>query len=550
MTKAFPLLMILLVTSVLSKSQVAVNYYRLFLTDKNYSSFSVDNPEEFLSKKAIQRRIKQDIEIKTNDLPVSKYYTDSLIRLGLQIRSQSKWMNSVVIYSDDHELTDTITSYSFIRSKQKAVSSLKSTHIKNNFVRNKDVLFVSEQTNLIDYGYANTQISMLNGHVLHRSGYQGTGVTIAVIDAGFYKVNELSAFDSLFKNNLILGTRDFVDGDREVFDASSHGMKVLSTMGSHLPGQIVGTAPKANYWLLRSEQTGSENSIEEDYWVAAAEFADSVGCDIISSSLGYSEFDDSLQNYFYANMDGNTTIITKAADVAASKGMLVVNSAGNLGDNDWLYISAPADGDSVLAVGAVDEFAQYVYFSSIGPSFDGRIKPNVSAMGYQTTVLGNNGETTLSNGTSFSAPLIAGMAACLWQCLPELNNFEILKKIEQSAHQYSNPDFRIGYGIPDFAKAANLINTNILTFTQTTFIKVYPNPFENLITIELSHKTKEKVFISLFSIMGNKIVEQKTNSNAHTIITLENLHNLPAGIYILQITVGSQLIQKRISKTK
>ncbi|MDA3954465.1 MAG: S8 family serine peptidase [Bacteroidales bacterium] len=545
--KKIKLLVIILITTNVSFAQVATNSYRLYLTDKNNNTYSINNPDEFLTPQAINRRLQQNIEIKINDLPISKAYLDSLNTLGLTILNKSKWLNTVVVHTTNQALIDTITNIGFIKSKQKTTSVLKTNSNKKSFEK-QDLTILSQNDEPLNYGYATTQISMLNGHVLHQNDYKGQGITIAVIDAGFYNVDLLPAFESLWDSAQILGTKDFVDGDIEVFDASSHGMKVLSTMGGNISGELIGTAPKANYWLLRSEEVATEYSIEEDNWAAAAEFADSVGADIITSSLGYSEFDDSLQNYSYSDMDGNTTFITKAADLAASKGILVVNSAGNLADDPWNYISAPADGDSVLTIGAVDAFATYATFSGIGPTSDGRIKPNVAAMGYQTAVQDIDGSITVANGTSFSAPIIAGMAACLWQYYPELNNMQIIQKIEESAHQYSNPDYKLGYGIPDFGKAANLINTNIISFAEKILIRIYPNPFHSYINIELLQKSNETVSIELYSIIGEKIIKIEKPIIDQSIIEINNLEDLPSGIYLLKIKIGDRTTQKRISK--
>ncbi|NOQ28420.1 MAG: S8 family serine peptidase [Bacteroidales bacterium] len=547
--KRLQLLIFAIVIVNISFAQVASNSYRLYLTDKNNNTYSVDNPEDFLSQQAINRRLKQDIDIKLNDLPISKFYLDSLKNLGLVILNKSKWLNTVVVQTNNQDLIDTITKIGFIKSKQKTSSFLKQNSYKTSFEK-KDLTILSKNDDPLDYGYATSQISMLNGHVLHQNGYKGQGITIAVIDAGFLDVDLLPAFESLRTNHQILGTKDFVDGDEHVFDTSnsSHGMKVLSTMGGNIPGELIGTAPKANYWLLRSEEASTEYSIEEDNWAAAAEFADSVGADIITSSLGYSEFDDSSQDYTYSDMDGNTTFITKAADFAASKGILVLNSAGNQGDDPWKYISAPGDGDSVLTVGAVDAFATYAYFSGVGPTFDGRIKPNVAAMGYQTTVQGVDGSITVANGTSFSTPIMAGMAACLWQYFPELNNMELIQKIEESAHQYSNPDYKLGYGIPDFGKAANLINTDIHSFTEKTFLKIYPNPFYSYINIELLQKSNETVTVELYSIIGKKIMEIQKPLMGQTNIELYNLEDLSTGIYLIKIEIGNETFQERIIK--
>lgn len=543
------IIFICLFTSTPILSQVAPDSYRIFFTDKNNSEYSIDHPEAFLSSKAIDRRLKQNIAIKENDLPVSIIYTDSLKNLGLTIVNTSKWLNSVVVFTTDQQLMDTINKLNFIQSNQKTGFNNKKTKLKNKHCRTNTYQFKGDST--FDYGLATTQISMLNGHVLHRNGNLGQNKIIAVLDAGFYNVDILPAFDSLWSNNQISGTYDFVDGDTEVFDASSHGMKVLSVMGGNIPGELIGTAPKANYWLLRTEQTASEYSIEEDNWVAAAEFADSVGADIINTSLGYFEFDDSVLNYTYEDMDGNTAFITKAADIAASKGILVVVSAGNQGDDPWKYITAPADGDSVLTVGSVNKYAEYSYFSSVGPTSDGRIKPNVAAMGYQTAIQGIDGLVTASNGTSFSAPLIAGLAACLWQYYPDLNNMEIIKKIEESSHQYSTPDNFTGYGIPDFGKAADLIYSNISSFTNfIPGINVYPNPFYNELNIDIDLENNEPVTIEIFNITGNKIRQliPESYNNSKINITISDLNDIPPGIYFLKIHIGNYCISKRISK--
>lgn len=547
MIKIFKILLLFLIPFV-TYSQVSKDKYRLYLSNKQNNNYSTSAPSDFLSEKAIERRARFSIKIEQNDLPVSKYYIDSLKNLGLEIITTSKWLNTVVVYSTDKNLIDTITNLDFIRSKAKCQNKTITVQ--------KSVDLSSEQSSLenhnndiyYDYGYGTTQISMLKGHALHQNGFQGQGIAIAVIDAGFYNVDLLPAFDSIRNNNQILGTRDFVDGDNQVYDASDHGMKVLSTMASNIPDQLVGTAPKAHYWLLRSEKTDDEYTIEEDYWAAAAEFADSVGSDIITSSLGYSEFDDLNQNYTYADLDGNTTLITKAADIAASKGILVVNSAGNLGNDPWKYISAPADGDSVLAVGAVDAYAKVVSFSGYGPTFDGRIKPNICAMGYKTSVQSVDGSIIYANGTSFSAPIISGMAACLWQSLPELNNYEIIKRIEESSHQYSNPNNTMGYGIPDFEKAAGLESLNTQNPSKDNYINSYPNPFSNQLTIDLLNINDEIISIEIYTSTGVKVKE--SNKIFLSKFSFSNLESLPSGIYLIKVKTKFQSLTQVVCKVE
>ncbi|OQX96977.1 MAG: hypothetical protein B6I20_13640, partial [Bacteroidetes bacterium 4572_117] len=379
MKKLLRLLATILLSVVISSlaAQVSPDHYLINLADKNNTPYSLDNPGAFLSERAIQRRLKQNIPYNENDLPVNPVYLGELKALGLKIVNVSKWMNSLTVYSKDTLLLDTLDKIPFVKS----IGINKKTYVKNMDTDKLQIPIKAEKTNDFDsadyyfYGNSFRQIEMLEGHHLHKEGFRGEGMLIAVLDAGFFKVDELPAFDSIRENNQIVGVYDFVDNDTEVYDASSHGMKVLSTMAGNIPGALVGTAPKAKYLLLRTEQGASEYIIEEHNWVVAAEYADSLGVDMINSSLGYNDFDDNNQDHVYADMDGNTTMISIAADIAASKGILVVTSAGNEGFSDWKYISAPADADSVLSIGAVAPDETIAYFSSRGPTFDKRIKP-------------------------------------------------------------------------------------------------------------------------------------------------------------------------------
>jgi subtilisin family serine protease len=353
-----------------------------------------------------------------------------------------------------------------------------------------------------------------------------------------------AAFDSLWLNGQILGSRDFVQPGNDVYSTSisSHGTRVLSTMGANLPGQLIGTAPQASYWLLRSEDTNGEYLLEEYFWVNAAEFADSVGVDIINSSLGYNFFDNPEENHSYEDMDGNTTIITIGADMAAAKGILVVNSAGNTGGNSaWPYITAPADGDSVFTIGAVDSDGNYVYFSSKGPTFDGRIKPDVMAQGSGTIVADLPSGIAAAGGTSFSSPIIAGASATLWQANPTLTNMDILNAIKATASKTTNPDNLMGWGIPDFLLANNLLTTTqIQTSNPIKDLKVFPNPFNEQINIEVELPQALNADIRLFNSQGQTVatlagIDLALGKNR---LVLNNLDKLPAGIYMLQVTDG------------
>ncbi|MBM3436273.1 MAG: hypothetical protein FJY07_08685, partial [Bacteroidetes bacterium] len=391
--KKFYLLLIFVSVSELILSQVYPDKYWVRFTDKNNSPYSINNPGEFLSQRAIDRRVHFGINVIENDLPVNPQYIEGVANTGVTILTVSKWMNSVTIYTTDPAALDAIGLLPYVESIVKGTGSGGFNPSPKPFFLNETYYKMPEEEYLkslcsYDYGSAYNQIHMLNGDALHDMGYNGAGKIIAVIDAGFMNADNIDAFDSLWDSGRILGVRDFVSPlNPDIFGSHYHGTMVLSTMGGNWPGNIVGTAPGAEYWLIRTEDGNSEYIIEELNWVSGAELADSVGADIINSSLGYTEFDDPSQNHTYEDMDGNTTPVTKGADVAASKGMVVVNSAGNSGGSSWQYIGAPADGDSVFSIGAVDDMGNYAGFSSTGPTYDGRVKPNVVAQGQGCAII-------------------------------------------------------------------------------------------------------------------------------------------------------------------
>lgn len=517
--------------------------YWIQFKDKNNNPYSVSNPSAFLSARAIQRRTAQSIPIVQNDIPLTPAYVDSIRNVpNVTILNRSKWFNALTIFTTDTNALDSIMKFSFVATYQpvQRVKGKKSFREKT-FPVNPVNILPSQPTALtssFNYGPSFHQINMLNGVCLHNMGFDGSGIHIAVFDAGFWKVDSLPVFDSLRANNQILGTWDFVDNDSMVYDSHTHGTMVLSLMGGNLPGQIVGTAPKAKYWLLRTEQGASEYIIEEDNWVSAAEFADSAGVDVFNTSLGYSEFDDPTQNHTYADMDGNTTRITIATDIAASKGILPVNSAGNAAWSPWFYIIAPADADSVLAVGAVDSLKNCAGFSSRGPSSDGRVKPNVAAMGQDVYVAMPSGGIGKGSGTSFSSPLIAGLAACLWQANPGSTNMQLFNAIQQSASQFANPDSLLGYGIPDFCFADILLSQREHVTSDTKNIDVYPNPSPGKFTVLSKHVVTN---IKAYNVFGRMI-----HSSSESTIELSAQ---PSGVYLLMVetdagTFSGKVIRK------
>ncbi len=523
--------------------QAQANKYVVLFTDKANTPYSVNAPSEFLSEKAIQRRMRQNIAISESDFPVNPTYLAAIRAVGVQVLNPSKWLNAATFSTPDSLFsTAAIAALPFVDTVFKVV---KTTSNKPSPKFNKGNS--ANKTNGNPYGDAYTQIAMLNGDKLHDLGFKGNGITIAVLDAGFFNLNNLAAFDSMRTKGHLKGTYDFVDNNSEVFDSGNHGTNVLSTMAANVPGTMIGTAPEADYWLLRSEDDRSEKIIEEYNWVSAAEFADSVGADIINSSLGYTEFDDTTQDHTYADLDGKTTICTKGANMASAKGILVVNSAGNEGDKPWKYIGAPADGADVLTIGAVDASRTKAAFSSFGPTSDGRIKPTVSAQGAGALVARVDGSYSPSNGTSFSSPIVAGMAACLWQTNPNSTNTELITHIIKSASMANNPDNSLGYGIPDFLKAYQIVS-GLDTQRFKGDLMAYPNRLGNQnLRITYTAINTETITISVYNMLRQLLYQTRVLATAgvkndYSIIDLPQLQQ---GMYFVNVqsAVGTSTVK-------
>ncbi|HRH65888.1 MAG TPA: S8 family serine peptidase, partial [Bacteroidia bacterium] len=389
----FKKILTLVILPCLTMAQGNTAKYFVQFTDKVNTPFSVSSPAAFLSSKALARRTAQNISIEVNDLPVDPAYVSAIRNTGATVLNTSKWFNGVTVECDSAVL-QTINGLPFVVNSTAVNRITKSTTGKNKF-RNGTVPYNKpgglSRTQTFDYGNSFNQIHLMNGEYLHNAGFRGEGMTIALLDAGFYSVDQLAPFDSIRANGQILGTWDFVANEASVYEDNSHGMSVLSCIAGNVPGQLLGTAPHSDFWLLRSEDAPTESLIEEYNWISAAEFADSVGADLISSSLGYSTFDDSTMDHTYADMNGDRCPSSIGADIAASKGILVLVSAGNSGNSPWHYISAPSDADSVLSIAAVDSLGHKSGFSSWGPASDGSIKPNVAAKGTATTIAYTDG---------------------------------------------------------------------------------------------------------------------------------------------------------------
>jgi serine protease AprX len=529
-----------------SFEQTAPGRFRIEFSDKDNNPFSILAPEEFLSEQAIARRQRQGIPLFDADLPVTPAYIDSLKAAGARILTRSKWFNAVTIQVFSDTTLGKIAGYSFVKKTlQKSVVQ----PVANTTGINSGIQSLSE-INTLNYGPSVWQTMIHNGHRLHNRGYTGQGICIAVIDAGFYHVDQLPVFSSLWENGQILGTHDFVIAGNNVFNGHSHGMVVLSIIGGNLAGELVGTAPGAEFWLLRSEDTGSEYLIEEDNWISAAEYADSAGADIINTSLGYSEFDASWQDHTYSDMDGNTTRISRAADMAAARGMVVVVSAGNQGDSDWKYISSPADADSVLAVGAIDQNGYLASFSSRGPSSDGNIKPDVMAIGKGTWVANYESGTRQGNGTSLAAPVITGLTACLWQANPNASAMDIVESVRKSSDRFTQPDSDYGNGIPDFGLANLLLHMHESGSERSGDIEAYPNPFTGELYILFQAPVDEPVNISLVDLAGHLVFQKEyPEFPGRTYVKIDNeLNALTKGVYLLRTETGGKTSVSKLMK--
>lgn len=550
-------------------SQNNYKKYRITFTDKNNSPYSIEQPQEFLSKRALDRRERYKIALTKRDLPVTPSYIEQVVDTNVVLINKSKWMNFITVYFKNDSVLSTIENLDFVKNvthtgyyQEKNKDYIDAHNIQKTYnaleMKESDQCQCAKESEKqlvrhhYDYGSAENQIGLHDGQFMHKQGYAGEGMIIAVLDGGFYHTNMLPVFDSLWAGGQILGFRDFNDPTGDVYIQSCHGMKVLSTMGANYPGVMVGTAPKAKYWLLRTEDAGSEYICEEDSWIAGAEFADSAGADIINSSLGYTDFDDPSMSHSYEDLDGNTTRVTIAADIAASTGMIVINSVGNSGDENWRYLGAPADGDSVLAVGATDGYGNPVSFSSLGPTADGRIKPEVSAQGYFTAIASTIDGVTYGNGTSFSTPIISGLTACLWQAAPHLSNMQVIELIKKYSSQYKQPGYKLGYGIPNFAKAfIEASQYNIPNFENEKNIKIRPNPFKNSFEVVFISNNSKPAHIQIVDMAG-RVVYQKNNIMklpGYNNIEFDSL-SIDKGIYVLWFESGDFLTTKKIIKAE
>lgn len=528
------LLCIFTFSALLSEAQ---HKYWVFLPE---STASVESLQPALSERAIQRRNRQGIPLQKSDYRrPNNEVRDLLESNGGNVRGYSRWMNAFSV-----EFAEPVTSdQPFKELRMQPVQSIAlqaAPATTTPEFLNPSLVAACPPPNdhWFDYGEAWAQTHQVKGEYLHDEGYEGRGMLIAVLDGSFYNSNVYGQMARTWNDGRVVATYDFVNNDTNVFRATgTHGTRVFSIMSSLSEGRIVGSAPSASYALLRSEDELSETHIEEDNWVRAMEYADSLGADVINSSLGYNTFD-SGGNYSTADMDGRTAVVTLGAVMAHRKGMIVVNSAGNAGSSSWRIITAPADADSILSIGAVDSLGVVGLFSSRGYTADGRVKPDVMAQGVQTTHVGTSGLVSQGNGTSFSSPIMAGFTACFWEANPTATNYEIMDWIRKSADRYTAPNEDYGYGIPDFSYAMVLAGMK-----EPEAQMIYPNPTAGMVYVDVEEW--DEVHFSLVSLQGSEVQSGTCLSPNNSGIQISP--TLPNGVYILQLTNGDEVMNTKLS---
>lgn len=531
----------LMIAGMVSGQQIADSVYWVYFKDKSGNGYDINQPEKFLSDLSISRRAWQKLSIDHTDEPVNSAYVSELREMGVTIRHISRWLNGVVMVN----LADSL----FLKVLEKPFTDTVPWEPATDDIflppapsgSRFEVPLTSAPS--YNYGIATEQIQMLDMDILHEKGYTGKGVRIAVFDEGFRNVDSLPSFETMIAEGRVLGTRNFVDEIPLFRQETIHGMSVLSIIGAEWNGNLVGTAPHASFYLCMTEDPHQETRVEEIAWIEAAEYVDSLGFDVINTSLGYSDFDSTVFDYTYSDMDGMTTFISRAASMTASKGIIACVSAGNEGNKSWKYITAPADASDILAVGAVDSTNMIAALSSRGPSSDGRIKPDVAAMGFLTGKQSISGDPSRGNGTSYSSPLIAGSVASLWQAYPEVPAKELIQMVRESSDRIENPGPEYGYGLPNFALAYWSIKS-VPAISDPGQLEIYPNPASSHIMVRVAESSTEICPLRFLDMSGRVVysVEIRVPCEVNLPYSLNN------GIYILEMKTKQGIYRSRLIK--
>lgn len=534
-------------------AQAPTKYWIKF-KDKNGTPYTISNPGAFLTQRSVDRRTTYGIAVNQSDLPVNPAYINAVKAVpNATVLYASKWMNGVVVSTTNSVALSAISSLSFVSSSA-PVNRYRldlPPVVKEHELPNEQKAAASSNTSIPYAGRSYWQHKTLGIDCLHQNGKRGQGMMIAVLDAGFSNVDVNPVFDSLRNRGGILGTRDFVSGGNSVYEDDPHGAAVLSLLAAIKPNVILGSAPMADYWLLRTEDNASPSpyneSISEEYnWIRGAEFADSVGADVLTTSLGYTTFEKSQYNHTFADLNGRTAPMSIAATMAARKGMFVANAAGNGGGSSWPYIGVPADADSICTVGAIDSLGQPAYFTSKGPTADGRIKPDLVAIGVAAWVSYQaSGYCESGNGTSYATPILAGGVACFWQAHKQLSNMKILDTLKKFSSHRLWPDFKYGWGTPAFCA----IPVGVSEKGEQAFpeVKIMPNPFQDRVLISIPNTQISKYEIQIFNLLGELCYTGSLNGN-ETKSTTINTETLVSGTYLIRISDGNSSYTSRIIK--
>ncbi len=514
------------------------NRYFVFFKDKSNSVFSVTDPVKFLTQKSIDRRAKGGIAIGPDDLPVNASYVSQIKMLGAKTYFTSKWWNGVLIQADQ-SIIPTINALPFVAKTEFVAPGtlLQGGRMATNNKSNQPDA-VAQQSDF--------QLQQLAMDKMQEEGYRGEGVIIAQFDSGWQGVNLTAPFQPLFFEGRIKGVFNFVRNTSNVYSDDDHGTSVLSVMAAYVPGTFAGGTYKANYYLFETEDDATEYRIEEYNWAFAAEKADSLGVDVINSSLGYSTFDDAAMNYTVFDLTGKKAVVSMAARKAVEKGIVVVCSAGNEGNNNfWKFVTTPADAEGVLAVGSITSLGSKSSFSSIGPTADQRLKPDVVALGSGTAVISATGSLSTASGTSLSSPLVASLAAGLIQAFPNKSANEITNAIIQSGSLFSTPNNSLGYGVPNFEIAKSYLKYGVLEED----ISVFPNPVSRSLNILLKAPSNGLITVSVYNLLGQQIFQQSTSVSWETNPIQYDLSLLANGIYLLEVKSDKATLVRKIAKT-
>lgn len=528
-----------LVSSGVLAQEIAPGVFWVYFSDKEGIAYQIDQADQFLSERSVNRRTMQGLGVDHHDLPVNSDYLQAIKDLGVEIKHVSRWLNGIAMIQMDNSTFQEVLQLPFTDTVPWEPETDELYFPSKSGMPRFDLPL--EAAPGFDYGIATEQVSQVGTDGLHELGYTGKGVWIGVLDAGFYNMDSLPSFTSLYNEGRILGERNYVNENSIYELSSSHGMSVSSIMAGEWDANLVGTAPHAHYLLCSTENTDQETRIEEIAWIEAAEYADSLGVDVINTSLGYSDFDGVNYDYSYRDMDGRSTFISRAASLCALRGMILCNSAGNSGDEDWFYITAPADAIDILAVGAVDSTNMLAGFSSRGPSFDARIKPDVTGMGKGSGVQYRDGRLARGNGTSYASPVIAGSVASLWQAFPELPARELIHMIRQSGHRSMNPDSNYGFGTPNMLSAYHSITRTPVSMEMGK-MEIWPNPARDLIMIRIPETGEQQV--RLYDLSGRIAFSRQLYLPGE----MELPAILPGGIYIIEIRSAGAIYRSRLLK--